>query len=36
MELAGTDLEEAKVVFAKAIATRPFHREKSFKEFAGA
>ena len=36
MELAGSDLEEAKAIFAMAKSTRPQHRERSFAEFAGA
>jgi 1-pyrroline-4-hydroxy-2-carboxylate deaminase len=36
MELDGSDLEEAKAVFAKATATRPQHQERPFAEFAGA
>lgn len=36
MELAGSDLEEAKAIFAKAKATRPQHHERPFAEFAGA
>jgi 4-hydroxy-tetrahydrodipicolinate synthase len=36
MELAGSDLEEARAIFAKAKDTRPRHQEKPFAEFAGA
>jgi 4-hydroxy-tetrahydrodipicolinate synthase len=36
MELAGSDLEEAKAVLAGALATRPPHHEKPIKDFAGA
>jgi 1-pyrroline-4-hydroxy-2-carboxylate deaminase len=35
LELSGCELEEAKAVFAKAVATRPRVDERPLAEFAG-
>jgi 1-pyrroline-4-hydroxy-2-carboxylate deaminase len=36
LELSGTELEEAKAVFKRALASRPAVNGRSFAEFAGA